>query len=66
MSIQIMEGLSMDEDQTPQKPTKRYGKRPVWQWVIIYLVIAIIVYGAIYLLFIHKSGGASTGGGYGY
>lgn len=56
----------MDEDQTPQKPTKRYGKRPVWQWVIIYLVIAIIVYGAIYLLFIHKSGGASTGGGYGY
>lgn len=45
--------------QTPQKPSKGYGKRPVWQWVVIYLVIAVIVYGLIYLLFIHKSG--STG-----
>jgi flagellar basal body-associated protein FliL len=48
--------------QTPQKPSKGYGKRPVWQWILIYVVIAIVVYGIIYLLFIHKSG--STGSGY--
>lgn len=44
--------------QSSQKPDKGYGKRPVWQWVVIYLVIAIVVYGIIYLLFIHKSGGS--------
>jgi hypothetical protein len=56
------------EDETPkepQKPSKGYGKRPVWQWVLIYVVVAIIVYGLIYLIFIHKSGG-SNGGGYSY
>ena len=34
---------------------KLYGKRPFWQWVVIYLVLAVIVYGAIYFLFLHKS-----------
>jgi hypothetical protein len=55
------------EKQTPQKSGKGYGKRPAWQWILIYVVIAVIVYGLIYLIFIHKSGssGGSTGG-YGY
>ncbi len=48
------------QQQTPQKQTKGYGKRPVWQWVLIYTVIAIVVYGLIYVLFIHKSGGTSS------
>jgi len=39
-----------------QKPTKGYGKRPVWQWVVIYLIVAAILYTLIYYLFIHKSG----------
>ncbi len=55
----------MNPDQAPQqqnnKPGKGYGKRPMWQWVVIYLVVAVVVYGLIYLVFIHKSG---TGGGY--
>jgi hypothetical protein len=46
-----------------QKPSKGYGKRPIWQWVVLYLVVAIIVYGLIYLLFLHKSG-AGTSSGY--
>lgn len=49
--------------QAPQKPSKGYGKRPMWQWVVIYLIVAVIVYGLIYLLFIHK-GGSSGGSGY--
>ena len=50
-----------NQNNQPQK-SGGYGKRPVWQWVVIYLVAAIIVYGLIYLLFIHKgSGSTSTG-----
>lgn len=58
----------MDEQQptekTPEKSSKGYGKRPMWQWVLIYVVVAIVVYGLIYILFIHKSGG--SGGGLNY
>lgn len=25
-----------------------YGKRSVWQWVVIYIVLAAVVYGVIY------------------
>ncbi|HTH72329.1 MAG TPA: hypothetical protein VL737_03115 [Candidatus Pristimantibacillus sp.] len=42
-----------------QKPSKGYGKRPVWFWVVIYVIAAIIVYGLIYLLFFHKGGGST-------
>lgn len=53
------------EQQQPQKPDKKgYGKRPVWQWILIYVVIAIIVYGLIYFFFIRDTG--SAGGGYSY
>ena len=39
------------------KPSKGYGKRSKTQWVVIYVVAAVIVYGIIYLVFIRKSGG---------
>lgn len=54
--------MEPQDSQPPEKPAKRYGKRPVWQWAVLYVVVAVIVYGLIYLLFIHKSG--STSGGY--
>lgn len=31
-----------------------YGKRPLWQWIALYVVIAVVVYGVIYIAFIHK------------
>jgi hypothetical protein len=53
----------MEPSKTPEsKKPKGYGKRPLWQWVAIYLVVAVIVYFLIYLLFFHN--GSSTGGGY--
>jgi flagellar basal body-associated protein FliL len=52
----------MDQD-SQDKPTKGYGKRPMWQWVLLYVIIAIILYGLIYYFFIHKSG-SSTNSGY--
>lgn len=45
----------MDEKK-PTKSTKGYGKRSAGQWILIYVVAAIIIYGLIYLIFIHKSG----------
>lgn len=56
--------MEPEEKSTDKKPSKGYGKRPVWQWVVIYLVVAVVVYGLIYLIFFHKSG--SSTGGYGY
>jgi flagellar basal body-associated protein FliL len=54
--------MEPQDSKSPEKPSKGYGKRPMWQWVVIYLVVAIVVYGLIYFLFIHKSSG--TGGIY--
>jgi hypothetical protein len=54
--------MEEQDPQPSQKPSKGYGKRPMWQWILLYVVVAIIVYGVIYLVFIHKSGGTSTGG----
>jgi len=40
-----------------EKKSYGYGKRPMWQWIVIYLVLAVIVYGAIYYFFLSKKGG---------
>ena len=34
-----------------------YGKRPLWQWVVIYLVVAVVAYGAIYYFVLSKNAG---------
>lgn len=44
-------------EQPSHKSAKSYSKRPLWRWVLIYVVVAIIVYGLVYLSFIHKSSG---------
>lgn len=49
----------MDEENKTHEPVKNYGKRPLWQWIVIYVVIAIVVYGLIYYMFIRDSGGTS-------
>lgn len=28
-----------------------YGKRPMWQWIVIYVVVGAIVYAGAYYLF---------------
>jgi hypothetical protein len=50
--------------QSPEPQKKGYGKRPMWQWVLLYVIIAVIVYGAVYLIFFHHSGGTSGGVNY--
>jgi len=50
----------------PQAPKEGYGKRPMWQWVVLYLVIAIVLYGLIYFIFFHHSTSSTGSGGFGY
>lgn len=52
--------MADDNQQPPDKPPKGYGKRPVWFWILVYVILAIIVYGLIYVLFIRDG---SSGGG---
>lgn len=37
-----------------------YGKRPLWQWVLIYLIIGAVIYGLIYYFLIANKGGGTT------
>ncbi len=37
-----------------------YGKRPLWQWILMYVVIGALVYGAIYYFVLAKKGGYTT------
>ena len=36
-----------------------YGKRPLWQWVLIYLIIGGIAYAAVYYFLFAGTGGYS-------
>ena len=45
------------------KKSGGYGKRPLWQWLVIYLIAAAIIYGLIYYFVFAKRGGYSTGSG---
>ena len=39
----------------PEK-SSGYGKRPAWQWVLIYVVVAVVVYGLVYYFFMRDNG----------
>lgn len=34
-----------------------YGKRPLWQWILLYVIIGAIAYGLIYYFFFANKGG---------
>lgn len=38
--------------------SKGYGKRPLWQWIAIYLAIGGLIYFAVYYFYFAKKGGA--------
>lgn len=54
-----------DKNKNPGKPGGSYGKRPTWQWILLYIVAAAVVYGLIYYFFI-KGNGSSGGSGLSY
>lgn len=32
-----------------------YGKRPLWQWILLYVVVGGLIYFGIYYFFVHKT-----------
>ncbi|HEY5600846.1 MAG TPA: hypothetical protein VIK81_02035 [Patescibacteria group bacterium] len=44
---------------TNQPAKKGYGKRPLWQWIVIYAVIGLIVYAVIYVAYAQLAGGGN-------
>ncbi len=34
-----------------------YDKRPLWQWILIYAVLGIVIYGLVYYFVFSKKGG---------
>lgn len=38
---------------------KGYGKRPLWQWILIYVVVGAIIYGLIYYFVLAKPGNSN-------
>lgn len=43
-----------------EEEKKGYGKRHLWQWIVIYLVVGAIVYSLIYYFVIAKGGGYNS------
>lgn len=39
-----------------------YGKRPILQWIVIYVLVGGLIYLAIYFLFFANGGGGGTPG----
>lgn len=44
-------------DESDQPKNTGYGKKSIWQWVVIYIVIGAIVYGLLYFFVFAKKGG---------
>lgn len=40
-----------------QAPSGEYGKRPVWQWILIYVFIGGIIYLLVYYFVFARKGG---------
>lgn len=45
-----------------QNPSSGYGKRPMWQWILIYVVVGGLIYWAIAYFGAAKKGGSIYGG----
>ena len=44
-------------EETVQNTSGGYNKRPLWQWLVIYVILGVIIYGAIYYFFLNKNNG---------
>ena len=49
-----------------EQEKKSYSKRPLWQWLALYLVIALVLYGAFYYLVLSKNKGYNSNSSYNY
>src|SRR3989344_6838697 len=53
-------------DQIPQAPPNgpnqnySYGKKSIGRWIVIYLILAAIIYGLVYAFFFYKKNGGNN------
>jgi len=44
-------------EETAQSSSGGYNKRPLWQWLVIYVILGAIIYGGIYYFFLKNNNG---------
>jgi hypothetical protein len=49
--------MDPNDSQPEQTPTKGYGKRPLWQWILLYLIVGGLLYGLVYYAFLRGNSG---------
>ena len=60
-----MDDLQPNGSESVNQPSGGYAQKGGWKkWVVIYVVVAVVIYGAIYYFFMRDTG--STGGTLGY
>lgn len=48
------------EETVPTAANGGYNKRPLWQWIVIYVILGAIIYGAVYYFFLNKNNGYNS------
>ncbi len=43
-------------EETAESSSGGYSKRPLWQWLVIYVILGAIIYGGIYYFFLGNKG----------
>lgn len=41
--------------------SQAYGRRPLWQWILLYLIIALVVYGLFYYFYLNRGANNNIG-----
>ncbi|QQG40838.1 MAG: hypothetical protein HYV37_00755 [Candidatus Levyibacteriota bacterium] len=44
-------------EETTENKSYGYGKRPLWQWILLYVVIGGIIYALVYYFILASKGG---------
>lgn len=52
--------LGMADDKTYSYDKGSYGKRPLWQWILLYVVIGGVLYALAYYFFFANNSGYSS------
>lgn len=57
-----MENTPIDQaNYTPSQAKKYgYGKRPLWHWILLYLIVGAVAYYLIYYFFMRNGTGSIT------
>ena len=52
-----------NSNQAPAPKKGGYGKRPLWQWILLYVIIGGVIYYGIYYYYTHRKSSSTNGSG---